>query len=105
MTRTEQVRAIFHELRRGVGDRASAREVLLCAYALADLLSTDAEPRFDDRVPPLPFENWALDVAFADGGWRVFWHEIGRRTGLASEEWEGFDDDDTIEPIRVEIHA
>ena len=105
MTRPEQVRAIFHELRRTVGGNASAREILVCADSLVALFSQDDEPHFDTRVGSLPFENWAMDVAMADGGWRILWDEIRRGTDFTGEEWEGFQTDREIEPIRLEMHV
>lgn len=86
MNRAQQVREVFLELRRGLGERVAAAEVLACAASLVELFAEDDNgPEFSLRKGGLPFEMQALDVAFADGGWRVL-----------SNEWRqmGFDDGD-----------
>ena len=89
MNKAMKVRQIYHELRRAVGDKASSREVLKYAHSLVELFSTDVVgPRFDLRIGGLPFENWALDVAYADGGWRVLSYEMDLGTDFGEEEWE-----------------
>ena len=95
MNKATKVRQVYHELRQVVGDRASAREVLEYAHSLVKLFATDdAVPACDLRTGGLPFENWALDVAFADGGWRVFLYEM-RHNGAyySGEDWEGVEPD------------
>ncbi|MBZ4195038.1 MAG: hypothetical protein LAE24_12165 [Candidatus Contendobacter sp.] len=72
MNRPQQVRATFQELRRAVGDQFSAGELLARAASLVDLFTVNDDPF---RLEPLedrePFEEWSLDVAMADGGWRI----------------------------------
>ena len=66
------VLAVYRELRHSVGQQVPASEVLSCAASLVELFTIDAdEPHFDMRLGGLPFEHQAVDVAFADGGWRV----------------------------------
>ena len=82
MTKPSRVRDVFAELRRSVGDRATLRELLGCAAALVELFDRDEnEPRFELRTGITPLSQWALDAAFADGGWRVLGHEA------ANEPW------------------
>lgn len=90
MRLTARVLAVYRELRLSVGQQVPASEVLSCAASLVELFSDDAdEPRFELRVGRLPFEHQPVDVAFADGGWRVLsleWDEMGTDDEDAS--WE-----------------
>jgi hypothetical protein len=86
MNRAQQVREVFLELRRALGDHVTAAEVLASAASLVELFAEEEDgPQFSLRQGGLPFEMQALDVAFADGGWRVL-----------ANEWRqmGFDDGD-----------
>ena len=77
-----------------MGDSATSQEVLQCAYSLVELFSTDSSgPRCEFRTGGVPFENWSLDTAFADGGWRVFWNEMHNGMEMGSEDWEGMPSD------------
>jgi hypothetical protein len=77
MTRSKRVREVFLELKRTVGDLATTPELLQAAADLVELLDPVRPDRsgFDLRIGGLPFERWSLDVAMADGGWRVLNHE------------------------------
>lgn len=80
MNRPQQVRAVFQELRRTVGDRFTARELLEQAAALVDLFTVNEDAsRFELRRGGVPFEEWSLDVAMADGGWRILNYEYRQR--------------------------
>lgn len=87
MNRPQQVRAIFQELRRTVGDRFSARDLLEQAATLVDLFTVPEDnTRFELRTGGVPFEEWSLDVAMADGGWRILNYEYRRNPTLWAEE-------------------
>ena len=87
MNRPQQVRAVFQELRRTVGDRFSARELLEQAAALVDLFAVPEDnTRFELRRGGLPFEEWSLDVAMADGGWRILNDEYRQTLALQRQE-------------------
>ncbi len=92
MTRSTQIREVFAELRHALGDRISARDALEAAASLVDLFVIDEDdegPQFDLRYGGMPFSQWALDVALADGGWRVLGHELDQaRVIEEQEEWE-----------------
>ncbi|MDQ5909314.1 MAG: hypothetical protein QG599_1409 [Pseudomonadota bacterium] len=76
MNRPQQVRAVFQELRRTVGDRFTARELLEQAAALVELFTVPEDTSsFELRTGGIPFEEWSLDVAMADGGWRILNYE------------------------------
>ena len=76
MNRPQQVRAVFQELRRTVGDRFTARELLEQAAALVELFTVPEDASsFELRTGGIPFEEWSLDVAMADGGWRILNYE------------------------------
>lgn len=87
MNRPQQVRAVFQELRRTVGDRFSARELLERAAALVDLFTVPEDnTRFELRRGGVPFEEWSLDVAMADGGWRILNDEYRQTLALKRQE-------------------
>lgn len=90
MNKSAQIKAIYHELRSVVGSRASTQEILQCANSLVELFSIDeGTPRCDMWTGGISFENWSLDVAIADGGWRIFWYEFHSGNEVVSDEWEG----------------
>ena len=87
MNRPQQVRAVFQELRRTVGDRFSARELLEQAAALVDLFAVPEDnTRFELHRGGVPFEEWSLDVAMADGGWRILNDEYRQTLALPRQE-------------------
>lgn len=87
MNRPQRVRAVFEELRRSLGHRFSARELLEQAASLVDLFRVKDDPsRFELRTGGVPFEEWSLDRAMADGGWRILHHEYRRNPELFEGE-------------------
>jgi hypothetical protein len=89
MNRPQRVRAVFQELRQTVGDRFSARELLEQAASLVDLFAVkDDLSRFELRTGGVPFEEWSLDRAMADGGWRILNHEYRRNRAFWAEQAE-----------------
>jgi hypothetical protein len=87
MNRPQQVRAVFQELRRTVGDRFTARELLEQAAALVDLFTVpEDQSRFELRTGGVPFEEWGLDAAMADGGWRILNYEYRQTLALQHRE-------------------
>lgn len=91
MTRSTQIREVFAELRNALGDRISARDALEAAASIVDLFTIDEDdgPQFDLRYGGMPFSQWAVDVALADGGWRVLGLELDQaRVIEEQEEWE-----------------
>lgn len=77
MNRSVQIREVYAELRRALGSRISEFEALKHAATLVNLfvLEDEEELGFDLRVGGTPFDQWALDTVFADGGWRVLGRE------------------------------
>lgn len=88
MNRPRLVREVYLELRQTLAGRATPREILESAAALVELFteSEDSDPRFDMRIGGLPFDQWALDIAFADGGWRVMGYEAHLEENLLHDE-------------------
>lgn len=84
MQRPNLIRNVYAELRHTVGNRLTPREALEHAVALVDLISEEDDdgPRFDDHTGRLPFANQELDLAMADGGWRVLSYEANRASEL-----------------------
>ena len=94
MNKSSQVRAIYKELRNVYGNELSQAEVLQYAHSLVEICSSEYDStHFELRTGGTPFENWSLDAAFADGGWRTFWYEYHRGTEVYSDEWEGVHSD------------
>jgi hypothetical protein len=71
MDRPQRVKAVYLELRRASSSSISAGDLLEYAGQLVDAFTQDEQPRFGLRLGGRPFDEWALDVVFADGGWRV----------------------------------
>ncbi len=66
MHRPQQVRAVFQELRRALGDRYSAGELLEQAAALVDLIMDEDDPLDRERMTGrVPFEERDLHEAMA----------------------------------------
>lgn len=96
MRRSEKVTAIYRELRQSVGLRATAAEVLACAASLVDLFADEDDGAgYELRTGRQPFDMLPLDVALADGGWRILsreWHWMGWESsdncgGVHPREW------------------
>ncbi len=96
MRRSEKVTAVYHELRQSVGAGATASEVLECAASLVDLfLDAEDGARYELRTEQPTFDMLAVDVALADGGWRILsrdWHRLGWESsdncgGIRHREW------------------
>jgi len=83
MNRSAQIREVYAELRFALGSSVSEFEALEHATALVNLFAIESEgfARFELNVGGLPFNQWALDMTFADGGWRV----LGREPWLIRE--------------------
>jgi hypothetical protein len=88
MNRSTQIREVYAELRRALGTRISEVEALEHAATLVKLFELDGEEesKFDLRVGGTPFDQWALDVVFADGGWCVLGREPWLSRDIAEEE-------------------
>lgn len=88
MNRSRLVREVYHELRRALAGHTSPQEALESAAALVDLftLPEEASPQYDLRTGGLPMGMWPLDVAFADGGWRVMGYETRLLEELEDDE-------------------
>ncbi len=93
MNKSMKVRAIYHELKNTVGNKKSDFEIIECAGSLVELFSIDESlPNTSFRTGGTPFENRQLSSVYADGGWRVFWHELYRGDELFNrDEWETID--------------
>jgi hypothetical protein len=92
MNRPNQIRQVYAELRASLGPSVSAHIALELAESIVDLFSIDEEqggPVFDIRIGGLPFHQWSVDVAMADGGWRLLGYELSQARAIEEqEEWE-----------------
>lgn len=106
MNRPQQVRQVFSELRAALGSHVSSRDLLEAAGALVELFDEDAdEPRFELRVGGLPFARWAVDKAFADGGWRVLALESYGDTSPNEDEADFIDVKRLFSTLEIEVYA
>lgn len=88
MNRSAQIREVYAELRRALGRGINELEALEHSAAIVNLfvLGDDDEPEFSLRTGGIPFDQWALDTVFADGGWRVLGREPWLIRDIAEEE-------------------
>ncbi len=84
MRNSAKIVAIYEELRRAVGTKVNASEVLCCAASLVELFSIDEDaPSFSLYEGRQAFDMAPVDIAMADGGWRTLsreWHVMGWET-------------------------
>lgn len=104
MNKSMKLKGVFNELKNTLGEKKSDLEILKCAGSLVELFSIDESlPKTSYRTGWTPFENRELSSVYADGGWRVFWHELYRGDELFNtDEWETkgrFFEDQMIEEI------
>ena len=86
MNRPTKVRKVYRELRAVLGADISAKEALRSAAMLVDLYETDGAAHganFREQRPT--FDELPVDVAIADGGWRV----MARETSILHAEFGG----------------
>lgn len=92
MNRPQQVRAVFQELREALGDQFSAGELLERAASLVDLFTVKNDAsRFELRTGGVPFEEWNLNAAMADGGWRILHYEYRQNRSLFDSDEDDFE--------------
>jgi hypothetical protein len=72
MKRSAKVTAVFEEFCEVMGEGHDQTDLLRLAENVVEMSRQDyVSPAANDREYGTPFENWSLDTAFADGGWRV----------------------------------
>ena len=88
MNRPQRVRQVYAELQRSVGDLATKSELLRAAADLVDVVDQRRlkGSKFSLRTGGQSFEQWPLDRAMADGGWRVLAHETDVVRSLFEDE-------------------
>jgi hypothetical protein len=106
MNRPQRIRRVYAELQRTVGDLATGPELLQAAADLVELVNPSRadDSRFSLRTGGLPFEQWSLDVAMADGGWRVMSRESEVVRNLFEDERDGISNEIEVEHWLME-HA
>ena len=96
MNRPKMVRSIYAEFRHAAADEGSPEELLRAATGLVDLLKPlpqSVASGMSFRTGGLSFEEWDLDRAMADGGWRVLRHERELEHIAFGDEGESLDRD------------
>ena len=72
MQRGARVVAVYQELREVIGEAAPPADLLKSAESLVALFEEDeGAPQFQLHIGRTPFEMQELDLAMADGGWRM----------------------------------
>ena len=92
MNRPTVIREIYAELRRVADPDVSASDLLRAAGEIADALKESTEetgPTLTYHAGGVPFEQWSLDRAMADGGWRILRYEIERSFPNFDDELPG----------------
>lgn len=78
MNRPELVRSIYAELRSVADPEVGAAELLRAASEIAEAYhatTSGHDSGLTYYAGGVPFEQWALDRAIADGGWRILRYE------------------------------
>lgn len=106
MNRPQRIRRVYAELQRTVGDLGTAPELLQAAADMVEVMNPTRvdDPRFSLRAGGLPFDQWSLDVAMADGGWRVMSYEADVVRNLFDDERDSVSDQIEVEHWLME-HA
>lgn len=86
--RPQQIRDVFAELRRAVGDIAPAGELLRAASELVGLFHADEfeEASCSMHLGGLPFECWSVDRVMGHATWRVVGFESDLFDEVRNEE-------------------
>lgn len=87
MNRSRQVKEIYAELRQVLGPDYSSRDLLEFAAALLTRSNDDAE-EITREGRDASFETRPVDIALADGGWRVMAYEARRGMPIAEDDPE-----------------
>jgi len=86
MNRPSKVRMVYQELRAVLGDELPAKEALQSAALLVELFDKDdADFGASIQEQRATFDELPVDVALADGGWRV----LSREKSILHAEFGG----------------
>ncbi len=89
LNRTSKLHQVYAELRRALGHKVPAGDLLRLASKLVDASAPQLKTESDLTVKWRPaFDQVPLDRAFADGGWRIMARERRWRTE-ADDDDEG----------------
>jgi hypothetical protein len=83
VNRPNQIRRVYIELRRALGDDLSAGDLLRLAASIVRAYRAPEEADPTSNRPP--FFALEVDKAMKDGGWRVLHHEERTGTQLSEE--------------------
>ncbi len=85
--RALKVRRVFAELRQALGGDVPAGELLQLAAKLVNATHPQDERDYGDLASPRQtFDELPLDMAFADGGWRIMARERSCNVGQFDED-------------------
>lgn len=84
MQKPALLRAIFAELRAGLGPEVAARDILKLAHVILRSYTEELEDTADlnDKPGRLPFWAAPVDEAMRDGGWRILEYETAQRSSV-----------------------
>jgi hypothetical protein len=101
MNRPTKVRKVYHELRTTLGSELSELEALQTAAMLVELFEKD-DALFGASINEqrATFDELPLDVAMADGGWRV----LSRERSILHAEFGG-DDMDIVGQMKIKNYG
>jgi hypothetical protein len=87
LNRPNKIRRVYKELRDTLGSEISSYEALKSSALLVELFDDRDDTSFVRLAEARPtFDELPLDLAFADGGWRVMKRESNWVSGLYSED-------------------
>lgn len=86
MNRPTKIRMVYQELRAVLGDEFSAKEALQSAALLVEIAEKEADFGASTNGAPPTFDELPVDVALADGGWRILSRDKALRRAQFEDE-------------------
>ena len=87
MNRPQKIKQIYRELQMMLGDEFPAHELLESAALLIAIVEDDnPSPVSRPKDPWVPFDEWAVDKVFAEGGWLLLSLEDWWRQRLGEDD-------------------
>ena len=93
-TKLNQIKYVFSEFKRESGHLYSDAVLLEKAEQLVEIMNpAQSVPKTELRTGGVPFDQYGLDVAMSDGGWRIMARESHLVSDFIDEDRDGVSHD------------